>query len=222
MKKNKIIIILLTLVLLLSGCVVTPVENDTETKVEDKEGKEEEKLEEEKEELPVEDVELNFGEKAKISPDEVKNIYGDDIEMLLRFNDFTGKKAPDFKMTSIEGESFSLSDYEGEDVIIEFMASWCPACLNTTEKNDKFNDSNDTKLIGIGINDDTESLKQLIEENNLTSTEYFVPEDGIMEKYDVLFVPLYIFIDKEGYIQMMLAGDVPLEMIETYAVKSFN
>jgi peroxiredoxin len=37
-------------------------------------------------------------------------------------------KAPDFKVTDLNGKSISLSDYEGKVLFLNFWATWCPPC----------------------------------------------------------------------------------------------
>lgn len=39
-----------------------------------------------------------------------------------------GMLAPDFKATTLEGRSISLSDLRGRTVVLWFMATWCPSC----------------------------------------------------------------------------------------------
>jgi peroxiredoxin len=39
-----------------------------------------------------------------------------------------GDVAPDFTLTTLDGETVSLSDYQGQPIVLNFWASWCNAC----------------------------------------------------------------------------------------------
>lgn len=178
---------------------------------------------EKEEELTAKDFKLELGENAKISPNDIQSLYGEDVEMLQRFNDFSGKKAPDFQMTNLDGETLTLSDYLGQNIILEFMGTWCPSCKKTIGNNESFNGSYEgATIIGLGINENNESLSQYVLDNNIEATEYMLVDEEVEDAYDIFFVPLYVFIDKEGYLQMMLVGNVPESMLVAYADKSFN
>jgi peroxiredoxin len=78
-----------------------------------------------------------------------------------------GQKAPDFKLPDHEGNSVSLSSFEGKNhVLLVFMrGDWCPTChimIRAYEKNrDKFLEK---EIVAIGIGPDTTEVnKKMIE-----------------------------------------------------------
>lgn len=177
----------------------------------------------EEEELTAKDFKLELGENAKITPQDIQWLYGDDVEMLQRFNDFSGKAAPDFEMTDLDGNASKLSDYLGQNIVLEFMGTWCPSCKKTIKNNESFNTSyGEATIIGLGVNETKESLSQYILDNNIETTKYVLIDEEVEDAYDIFFVPLYVFIDSEGTIQMMLVGNVPESMLVDYADKSFK
>ncbi|MBU0529309.1 TlpA family protein disulfide reductase, partial [bacterium] len=64
-------------------------------------------------------------------------------------------KAPGFKLATISGEEFYLSDYEGKVIMLNFWGTWCPPCrkeipdlVNLQEKYNK----DGLEIVGITLN----------------------------------------------------------------------
>src|SRR5512138_2529469 len=48
-----------------------------------------------------------------------------------------GSPAPDFRLTTLTGQSKSLAQYRGKIVLVNFWASWCPYCRDEMPSMDR-------------------------------------------------------------------------------------
>lgn len=112
--------------------------------------------------------------------------------------------APDFTLTDIDGKTFSLSDFKGKVVILDFFATYCPPCreemshLKTVQR--EF--GNKVVIISISVwkEDTDEKLKEFRSNYGIT---WILARDtaNVRGKYDVPTIPTLCIIDQEGYIQ---------------------
>ncbi|MCO6453492.1 MAG: TlpA family protein disulfide reductase [Caldilineales bacterium] len=117
--------------------------------------------------------------------------------------------APDFSLTSFDGEIVRLSDLRGQVVIINFWASWCPPCreeaayLEYTWR--KYQDDG-VVFIGVDYVDTEEKALEYIAEFNIT---YFNgPDVGtkIAQEYNIQGVPETFYVDKNGELRGVHIG----------------
>jgi cytochrome c biogenesis protein CcmG/thiol:disulfide interchange protein DsbE len=127
-------------------------------------------------------------------------------------------KAPDFTITSFEGETITLSELRGQVVIINFWASWCPPCreeapyLEATWRKYK-----DQGVIFIGVDYvDTES-KALAYIDEFDITYFNGPDVGtrISHDYNMQGVPETFYVSKNGDLHGLKVGPLfPPELDE--------
>jgi thiol-disulfide isomerase/thioredoxin len=113
------------------------------------------------------------------------------------------KKAPDFKLQTIDGKTVKLSDYRNKVVIVDFWATWCPPCRrgipDLIELQNEF--KKDLVVIGISVDRDTRdgvaefARKQAINYPICYFTDKVVEDFGGIEGIPTSFV-----IDKKGNI----------------------
>lgn len=126
--------------------------------------------------------------------------------------------APDFTLTSFEGDNLTLSDLRGRVVVINFWASWCPPCreeaayLERTWR--KFQDQG-VVFIGVDyVDTETEALAYLDE---FDITYFNGPDVGtrISQAYHLQGVPETFFIGKGGELRGLKVGPLfPPELDE--------
>ncbi len=117
--------------------------------------------------------------------------------------------APDFSLTTFEGEEIVLSSLQGQVVIINFWASWCPPCreeaayLEATWREYK---AQGVVFIGIDYVDTDAEALAYIEEFDITYPNG--PDLGtlISQAYRIQGVPETFFVAKDGTLRGVKIG----------------
>lgn len=122
-----------------------------------------------------------------------------------------GKKAPDFELETLDGDKAKLSDYEGERVIVNFWATWCPPCREEIPDLKKLYDEEDVEILAVNMTSDETSDMDEIEE--FANEEFDMPfpvlldyDDDVRQAYKVVAYPTSYMVDSEGKIQYMAMG----------------
>ena len=130
-----------------------------------------------------------------------------------------GLIAPDFTLVDTENNTFNLSDYRGELVLIEMMATWCGLCKNMADGalmaiNNDINDGDlvGVRIISIGVDRDENNtdLKNLSTERGYHWQHAIDTNSSqVAEMYDALPVPTTAIIDSDGYLHFLERGSIP-------------
>jgi len=114
-----------------------------------------------------------------------------------------GKPFPDFEGKNLAGKAFSLKDYKGKVVLIDFWATWCGPCVaelpHVKETYSLYN-SKGFEVIGISLDRDRAKLEGFIEKEKMGWTQHFDEGGVIATKYGVNSIPTTYLIDGEGKI----------------------
>ena len=123
----------------------------------------------------------------------------------------TGKTAPDFTGTDINGRTVKLSDYAGKMVVIESYNSDCPFCNNHYKTGAMQSLQKDLMAKGVvwlivnSVNTKNfshrtpEQAKQEMADKKLTATAWIDDSSGVIgHLYNMLTTPHMFVIDKAG------------------------
>ncbi len=121
--------------------------------------------------------------------------------------------APDFELTDVDGDTFKLSDFEGDVVILDFMFINCPPCVtemgHLEDVSDNYN-SNDVKIISIDAQYNTENETELKKFRDDNGYDWIFAMDTDSEeahkKYEAFQYPTLFIVNKKGKIAYEHAG----------------
>lgn len=124
-----------------------------------------------------------------------------------------GREAPEFELPLIDGSgTASLTDFEGDIVVVNIFASWCPGCrtehqalVSTAEA---FADAG-VKFVQIAYQDEPEDTIEFLKELGISpATTYLDDVDSRASiAFGVFGVPETYFIDAEGIVRGKIQGE---------------
>jgi len=119
--------------------------------------------------------------------------------------------APDFKLNDMDDEPFTLSDYRGKGVLVNFWATWCPPCRKEMPALEAlYKKLGDESFAVLAVNqwEDPDHVFAYTGELNVFPTFpiLFDPESAISEDYGVKGLPTSFLIDKKGQLAYRAVG----------------
>ena len=121
-----------------------------------------------------------------------------------------GAEAPDFTLVDPDGNEFSLSDFEGEKVIVlEFMNMRCDTCKNFEENSLKSycNDTmpEDVEVISITQTKNADD-NELAERTEEMGWDFVKGKEEVTDAFGADRSPTVVIIDKNGIITFSDSG----------------
>lgn len=130
-----------------------------------------------------------------------------------------GHPAPDFALSTLDGQTVRLSDFKGKPVLVNFWATWCGPCRAEFPDFQKAAVDNADTLVIIGINNTTTDRKDQIpaflDEFGVTYPIVLDETGDTAKAYNILGLPTSIFIDRNGTVNEIFTGPVNKAYIES-------
>lgn len=122
-----------------------------------------------------------------------------------------GFPAPAFSLETFDGESISLADLQGQAVIVNFWASWCPPCrAEMPAIQNVYDDYRAGGLVVLAVNasagDNLADAQAFLSANGLTFPVLLDRDGAVGALYRVSVLPTTFFIDKRGVIRAVVIG----------------
>lgn len=128
-----------------------------------------------------------------------------------------GHPAPDFSLTTLTGESLALSDLQGQVVLINVWATWCPPCGTEMPAiqaaYDQYRDQGFV-VLAVNLREGQQAVAGYMHERRLTFPALLDSDGSVSAAYQARALPSSFFIDRQGIVRAVYRGPMSRGVID--------
>jgi thiol-disulfide isomerase/thioredoxin len=133
------------------------------------------------------------------------------------------------RLTDFEGQDFSLQDFEGRPVVMNFWASWCPFCVAEMPGFEKVHRSVGDEVAFLGIDPcescqggSREAAERLARETGVTYRLAEDPNGSVFVAFGGSSMPTTVFIDADGRVVERVGGMLSESQLRDFIGRLFG
>lgn len=121
-----------------------------------------------------------------------------------------GRPAPDFTLTTLGGDTVTLSDLRGTPVVLNFWATWCGPCRREMPALQAAAERFDGQVLVLGVDqgEDPQIVQDFVTEMGVTFPIPLDDEYLVGDTYNIRGMPTTFFVDDKGIIRHLWVGEM--------------
>ena len=127
--------------------------------------------------------------------------------------------APLFSLPSTTGETVALSSFEGQVVLVNFWATWCPPCRDEMPviqaTHEKYADRG-FRVLAVNVQETPGQVEAYARELGLTFPLLLDQRGDVTQTYRVQNLPRSFFLDRAGRVVRIHPGELTPDTMERY------
>ena len=137
-------------------------------------------------------------------------VYGtatkDKVELLK-----IGSDAPDFTLVDTNGEKYTLSDYRGQGVFLNFWGTYCPPCEKEMPAMDRqfqvYKDQG-VQTIAVNIAQTNLEVQSFVDKYQLSFPVPIDKTKDVRDAYNITNLPATVLVDPDGKVVKIITGEM--------------
>lgn len=127
--------------------------------------------------------------------------------------------APDLTLATLAGDEESLTDYEGQVVLVNLWATWCPPCKAELPVLQQYYEDHVDEgfvIIGIDFGESEAIVNNFVKSSNLTYPIWVDEDSASGLAFSSYSLPASFVIDRDGTVRLAWTGAISQAMLEKY------
>ncbi len=127
--------------------------------------------------------------------------------------------APELELANLAGESESLADYEGQVVLVNLWATWCPPCKAELPVLQQYYEDHVEEgfvIIGIDFGESAAVVDAFVGTANLTYPIWIDEDSESGMAFNSFSLPSSFVIDRDGVVRLAWTGAITRSVLEEY------
>jgi peroxiredoxin len=127
--------------------------------------------------------------------------------------------APELSLFALGGGEVSLAGLEGQVVLVNNWATWCPPCkaeMPTLQSYYEQHKDQGFVLLGIEAGEPADEVAQFVKDYNLTFPVLLDPQGKALDAFQNLNLPSSYVIDRDGTVRLAWVGAISSSILEKY------
>lgn len=120
----------------------------------------------------------------------------------------TPEMSRDFTLSTLDGDTLTLSDLRGDWVVLNFWATWCPPCVEEMPYLNQIAAERAVHVLGVNFNEDASLVRQFVADHAISFPILMQPDDITLLIYGVRGLPRTIVIAPDGTIAHTIIGQI--------------
>jgi len=119
-----------------------------------------------------------------------------------------GALAPDFTLTTLDGGTVKLDELRGQPVVLNFWATWCPACREQMPYLQAAFEQKgqEVKFIAIDVGESSGTVRRYVDATGIGFTVALDRDRGVARAYNIRYFPTTFLVDEKGVIKHIRLG----------------
>ncbi|MEX0757131.1 MAG: TlpA disulfide reductase family protein [Acidimicrobiia bacterium] len=117
----------------------------------------------------------------------------------------------------VDGSDANLADFAGKPLVVNFWASWCPACVAEMPDFEQVHAALGDQVVFLGMNmqeTDAQAADALVDQTGVSYQLGLDPDGRIFNTFGGIAMPTTVFIDADGNVVKTHAGAIFAEDLE--------